>query len=70
MNLISAPSRATSSIGMTVPRNDSDIPSEYLSSQLITNCTLTLGEGISSFSSIPHRRIRASSALACFCSSA
>jgi len=59
-----------SSMGMTVPRIDSDMPSENLSSQVITSCTLTLGGGTSSFSSMPQRRIRASSALACFCSSA
>ena len=70
MNLMSAPSSATSSMGMTVPRIDSDMPSENLSSQVITSCTLTLGGGTSSFSSMPQRRIRASSALACFCSSA
>ena len=70
MNLMRAPSSATSSIGITVPRNDRDMSSECLSSQLITNCTLTFGDGISSPSSIPQRRIKASSALACFCSSA
>ncbi|CAB4917010.1 unannotated protein [freshwater metagenome] len=70
MNFTSAPSRATSSIGMTVPSTVRDSPSECLSSQSMTSLTLMFGSGISSPSSMPHRRMSASSALACFCSSA
>ncbi|SHT29628.1 Uncharacterised protein [Mycobacteroides abscessus subsp. abscessus] len=55
---------------MTVPSTVRERPSEYLSNHSMANRTLMFGSGISSFSSMPHRRIKASSALACFCSSA
>ena len=57
-------------IGMTVPRTDSDMSSEYLSSHSIARRMFTLGSGSSSPSIMFHRFIRASSALACRCSSA
>ena len=46
-NFSSAPSSATSSIGITVPSTDSDMSSEYLSSHSIARRMLMLGSGIS-----------------------
>ena len=54
-NFSSAPSRATSSIGMTVPSTDSGMSSAYVSSHSIASRMLTFGSGSSSPSIMPQR---------------
>ena len=55
---------------MTVPSVEIGMLSEYRSSHSMTSRMLLFGKGISPASIIPHRRMSASSALACRCSSA